>query len=72
MLRKLHAGSTSLTDLVYMYSLVEREIIVTPPPVAGRRFVFERFLCLFIYFFVSNITRKRLDRFHEIFREGVQ
>ena len=33
--------------------------IITPPPVGGRGIVFGRFLC----FFVSNITRKWLDRF---------
>ena len=43
----------------------------------GRSIVFDRFLCfliasLFIYFFVGKITRKRLDRLHEIFREGVE
>ena len=41
--------------------------IFTPPPVGGRGIVFGRFLCffvsLFLRFFVSNITRKRLDRF---------
>ena len=34
----------------------------------GRGIVFVRFLC----FFVSNVTRKWLDRFAEIFREGVE
>jgi len=38
----------------------DNEILLnTPPPIGGRGFVFGRFLC----FFVSNITRKRLDRF---------
>jgi len=47
--------------------------LVTPPPIHwGRCIVFDRFLCLFVYiflsffffsFFVSKITRKRLGRF---------
>ena len=38
----------------------------------GRGIVIEQFLSFFLCFFVSNITRKRLDRLHEIFREGVE
>ena len=37
--------------------------IVTLPPVGGWGIVFARFLCFFVCFFVSNITRKRPDRF---------
>ena len=41
--------------------------LITPPPVGGRGIEIEPFLSFFIYFFVyfivSNITRKRLDRF---------
>jgi len=42
--------------------------IITPPPiVSGTGIVFDRFLslflCFFVYFFVSKISRKRLDRF---------
>jgi len=36
---------------------------ITLRRVGGQGIVFERFLSLFIDFFVSNITRKRLDRF---------
>ena len=36
-------------------------IIITPPPVGGRGIVFDRFVSLFLRFFVSNITRKRLE-----------
>jgi len=43
-------------------------LFFTPPPVGGRGIVFGRFLC----FFLSNITRKRLDRFAWNFREGVE
>jgi len=37
--------------------------IITPTPVGGRGIVFGRFLSLFLCFFVSNITRKRMDQF---------
>jgi len=37
--------------------------IFTAPPVGGRGIVFARFVSFFLCFFVSNITRKRLDRF---------
>jgi len=53
---------------------------ITPPPPPPRDGVlfssdFVLFLYFFVCFFVSNITRKWLDRFgdlHEIFREGVE
>ena len=35
-------------------------VFVTPPPIGGQGFVFARFLCFFVCFFVSNITRKRI------------
>jgi len=31
--------------------------------IGGRGIVFDRFLCLYLCFFVSKITRKRMDRF---------
>jgi len=41
--------------LFYLWSLLPRS--------RGRSIVFDRFLCFFFCFFVSKITRKRLDRF---------
>jgi len=43
-------------------------VFITPPPVGGRGIVFGRFVYFFVslflsLFLVSNITRKRLDRF---------
>jgi len=39
---------------------VRRRVLITPPPVVGRGIVLGDF---FFCFFVSNITRKRLERF---------
>ena len=51
-------------------------LFITLPPIhRGWGIVFERFLCLFIYFFVSLLARLRENGwtdFHEIFREGVE
>jgi len=58
----------ALSLMIKMYSFNSADIsawfvsysafaVVTPPLVGGRGFVFARFLC----FFVSSITRKRLD-----------
>ena len=38
-------------------------LVFTSPPIGGRGIVFDRFLCLFLCFFVSKITRKRLHWF---------
>jgi len=41
-------------------------VVVVVTPVGGLGIVFAQFLssvCFFVCFFVSNITRKRLDRF---------
>jgi len=46
-----------------------------PAPDRGTGYCFRAisfFLSFFLSFVVSEITRKRLDRFHEIFREGVE
>jgi len=50
---------TSLTQISKCYIKYLTFTFITPPPVGGWGIVFWRFLC----FFVSNITRKRLDRF---------
>ena len=42
-----------------MNCIVSADIAITPLPVGGQGIVFGLFLC----FFVSNVTRKRLDRF---------
>jgi len=44
-----------LTVLVYM-------IIITPPPVGGRGFVFERFLSFFVYLFLCQQHYEKMAR----------
>jgi len=66
MLAKMHSLYLSISHNVTK----SYHSFITPPPVGGRGIVIERFLSffrlffyLFLCFFVSNITRKRLDRF---------
>jgi len=54
---------------------VTKDIFVTPPPVGGRVIVIERFLSLFLCFFVSlsvTLGENGWTDLHEIFREGVE
>jgi len=51
------------TSNLYNVCVCVRKIIITPPPIASGSGYCFRSISFFLCFFVSNITRKRLDRY---------